>query len=615
MQKSLDIKDATVLAKLDTKITATVPVWINDYDPHQMNFMDPSLEAWTQNAQDPPAKQDLSIQPVQDTLGNIDANGSLDMSTSMDDAFAGQSQPPPTKRPRRNCSITPNKLTSSPVAAAKPSPTGSPLRAASAAAKLDATASSSPSKVISSLQNEVDAAAKAILNGTGLDGKDLYRCGNEDCNGSVADTNTFNVHLQQHSTFKCYHCKKTFAQPLGLVMHMKEHEVHRFFCYYCDMTTPTSKMMKQHFSDAHKKSKTSTYPLNTSKKDLLTDKFVVYPGSMKENKEFGIKLIKRMQEMRSNKKFYSPNEIDLVPQSNIYSEPIYCALCRYETKVRTNMIRHLKDCRENLQSKTVAMGPVNPVPCLDTGKKHFDAMINLAASSNDAVTSATIDTVCRAIPDDRRFLCGTADCRHQTVNEELLRSHIVTLHGDEQTFICSHCNKLLCDGNVGDEIDEIIYHMRMHDTRVFKCPKCNFCHAMQRMVDKHIIDEHPRCKDKPIFMTHGPKSNMTTEAAAARGSSGARATVMRWKCTICKVLVASKALMQQHITDVHRITAKYLCNMCGYQSDNKSSFGEHFAAKHSGQEIGFKNYYDRVEVNDDIDVTPLWRRDDPNRVG
>lgn len=55
-------------------------------------------------------------------------------------------------------------------------------------------------------------------------------------------------------------------------------------------------------------------------------------------------------------------------------------MCPYTTKVRTNIIRHLR-----LHAKDESVpesGPVNPVPCLDKKERMFDKMVNLASSSH-----------------------------------------------------------------------------------------------------------------------------------------------------------------------------------------------------------------------------------------
>lgn len=60
------------------------------------------------------------------------------------------------------------------------------------------------------LQDEIDNAAYILVKGTGLEGKDLYRCSFADCEEQCSDTFMFNLHLLKHTQieagFKCYHC-------------------------------------------------------------------------------------------------------------------------------------------------------------------------------------------------------------------------------------------------------------------------------------------------------------------------------------------------------------------------------------------------------------------------
>lgn len=581
----------------NTKVTSQIATWPCDFTTQQFNYMSPELSAWEQNAKDPPSKCKSESTPATENP-----------SVKLEQTDSPSKLP---ARPRRSCVIAAEQAAV--TATTTPPQKTMPPRGASSS-EMDAMPSPAPSphKVMSSIQAEVDAAAEVILKGTGLEGSDLYRCAFENCNVSCATDKLFGAHLSQHTVFKCFHCNKSFGKALELYYHIQEHGKHRFFCYYCDMTAPLAKMINAHFLDTHKKSKTTVFALNADKQDMNMDVFVIYPGGTKENKDYGMKLIHRMRDMRAHKKYYAPDEVDLLPHQNTFPEVIYCKTCNFSSKVRLNMLRHLsKNGVECLKFKGLpVIDPINPVPCLETGEKHFDKMINLASSSieSNGVTSAIIETVCCFVVEDCRFVCGAEGCQHRTNSEDLLRVHLHTMHTNDKAYNCPHCNKPLCEPEQTIDVEEIIYHMRMHDAKVFKCPKCNFCNGLKSSVDKHIVEAHPRCKDKPIYMTH------SNSAVQANGGKAAKTTV-KWKCLICKLLLINRAAVQQHVTEAHRISAKYKCTYCSHHSDNKGGFAEHFAAKHSDLAVSFKNHYERVEVNDGVDVTPIWRRDDPNRVG
>ena len=81
--------------------------------------------------------------------------------------------------------------------------------------------------------------------------------------------------------------------------------------------------------------------------------------------------------------------MEVLPRQAIFTRPIRCGTCSYETKVRSNMVRHLelhieKDIQEAIPPSSA---PVNPVPCLDKKEMMFDKMTNLAASSHIAASA------------------------------------------------------------------------------------------------------------------------------------------------------------------------------------------------------------------------------------
>jgi len=82
--------------------------------------------------------------------------------------------------------------------------------------------------------------------------------------------------------------------------------------------------------------------------------------------------------------FFSPDTIDSIPKSHIFSDKIICLLCTYSTKVRSNLVLHLNG-HKNGQYVTKEI--VNPVPSIGKSELMFDKMINLSASSFDAMNT------------------------------------------------------------------------------------------------------------------------------------------------------------------------------------------------------------------------------------
>jgi len=211
---------------------------------------------------------------------------------------------------------------------------------------------------------------------------------------------------------------------------------------------------------------------------------------------------------------FSPDEIEQLPRQAIYNREIQCAVCPYTTKVRTNIIRHLQ---LHAKDETVPeSGPVNPVPCLDKKEKMFDKMVNLASSSHQngrmgakpkesVKESEADDSIPKFVPEHKRcvilikiatdkilekyyvltviylfchrYVCGVAECNYLTVNEAMLKYHLKALHSEEPYFHCSHCPPPSSgQENQNIAIDKMGIHLRMHDTRLYKCSHCNHHH-------------------------------------------------------------------------------------------------------------------------------------------
>jgi len=80
---------------------------------------------------------------------------------------------------------------------------------------------------------------------------------------------------------------------------------------------------------------------------------------------------------------FSPETIDNIPLAHILKEPVGCSLCSFNTKVRSNLICHLNG--HKIGQKEIDKEFTNPVPSMGKSEKMFDKMINLSASSYEAM--------------------------------------------------------------------------------------------------------------------------------------------------------------------------------------------------------------------------------------
>lgn len=73
--------------------------------------------------------------------------------------------------------------------------------------------------------------------------------------------------------------------------------------------------------------------------------------------------------------------------------------------------------------------------------------------------------------------------------------------------------------------------------------------------------------------------------------------------------------MVQHAQVAHSIVNQYQCDVCNEtQSNAKNTIVEHMNNKHPNDNKVVKYFYMKVECKKDEETTPIWRRDDPNKV-
>lgn len=74
-----------------------------------------------------------------------------------------------------------------------------------------------------------------------------------------------------------------------------------------------------------------------------------------------------------------------------------------------------------------------------------------------------------------RYVCSVAECNYLSVEEAMLRHHLKALHSDEIYFRCPHCPPPQ-DPSQNIAIDKMAVHLKMHDSRLYKCSHCIYYH-------------------------------------------------------------------------------------------------------------------------------------------
>lgn len=221
-----------------------------------------------------------------------------------------------------------------------------------------------------------------------------------------------------------------------------------------------------------------------------------------------------------------------------------------------------------------------------------------------------------------RFVCNANSCHYQTINETMLRGHLETLHPNEPNYKCPHCAKDLGTGNV----NRILFHLRMHSSHVYMCSKCNFNHFSKQTVEQHIGDTH---KNTDAVVTTFVRSGLSssgsssdtiitasnTSAAVQNAAPPDTALVHKWRCMMCPEICSTRSQMVNHANVAHSIVNQYQCDVCNEtQSNAKSTIIEHMNNKHPNENKVVKYFYMKFSCKEVDETTPIWRRDDPNKV-
>ncbi|XP_011056945.1 PREDICTED: uncharacterized protein LOC105147547 isoform X2 [Acromyrmex echinatior] len=487
---------------------------------------------------------------------------------------------------------------------------------------------------------------------TGRIGHELYKCGYlHECSFTAQNMDLLKAHVKTcnlgdpRQNLFCPHCKKRAVKISLFLEHIKTHGLKRFGCSLCKLRYSVSYQATAHMKSKHKFFHTRIVPAdptNPAKDGLFIVQAVPYEAADRRNKKRK-RANKSGTEQENEKSLdneklsFSPDEIEQLPRQAIYNREVQCAVCPYTTKVRTNIIRHLQ---LHAKDETVPeSGPVNPVPCLDKKEKMFDKMVNLASSSHQngrmgAKSKESIkeneadDSIPKFVPEHKRYVCGVAECNYLTVNEAMLKYHLKALHSEEPYFHCPHCPPPSSgQDNQNIAIDKMGIHLRMHDTRLYKCSHCNHHHYHRHVVERHLTDKHP--EKRPFVKVIREMEN--TENVQQPVPEETEEEVPdpdgnHWKCNLCDFKFVYKADVATHADTVHGENSQYKCTLCPFKTSGKIILEQHINSKHTyDSNADYTTIYQRIKgVNkrntetvdqggqdEPFDTTPLWSRNMP----
>ncbi|XP_019889550.2 uncharacterized protein LOC105286402 isoform X2 [Ooceraea biroi] len=489
---------------------------------------------------------------------------------------------------------------------------------------------------------------------TGRTGLDLYKCGCPNCKFAAPNSSLLRTHMKECTigmsikNLFCAHCKKRFVKIGFLLEHLKAHGLKRFGCSQCKMRYAVSYQATAHMKTKHKFPNTKLVPAdptNPSVDGLFVVHAIPFDERKTKKRKGGKSGMDQEKEKMDNEKLsFNPDEIEQLPRQAIYNREIQCAMCPYTTKVRTNIIRHLQ---LHAKDETVPeTGPVNPVPCLDKKEKMFDKMVNLASSShqngrmggkkpNETVKETEQDNgIPKYVPEHKRYVCGVAECNYLTVDEAMLRYHLKALHSEEPYFRCPHCPPPISGQESQNiAIDKMGVHLKMHDTRLYKCSHCNHHHyhsvemSPRHVVERHLTDKHPEKRPfvKVIRELDGTENSQQSSQEEAE-EEVPDPNGNHWKCNLCDFKCIYKADISTHATTVHDENSQYKCTLCTFKTNAKILVEQHMSSKHvNDSNVDYITVYQKIKgiskrnaeateqggQEEPFDTTPLWTRSMP----
>jgi len=461
----------------------------------------------------------------------------------------------------------------------------------------------------------------------GLAEHNLYRCANQDCVFAAATQPDFKDHLLSCDfasptlPFTCFHCSKEHKHIPTLLEHLKTHSIKRISCSLCDFKDSVMSSLKVHAKSIHKISNVKFVPVHSHKNNPEEDYFILVPKNA----------IPKGPRSKFIKDTFSPTEIEAIPvKPEIYKFLIRCSICDFASRVRNNLVKHLKlHLRQDKlieigaleESNLATVTPVNAPPIEENETSAYSRMKSLLPEDVDEdhfrqpISEADLALMPSHIPENFRYACPAKDCRYITLDEVMLLYHIKALHTDMKTYNCPHCPNLTL------AFDDIPLHMKCHGELLFKCGYCIYYHWQKRIAEKHVGEEH---KGRKMFVKNVREDQEnrkqiekedSIKKMKKKDSDNSRiASYEPYKCGLCDVSAATADSIRSHCLEVHDMSSQFKCGLCNLMSDKKQEIEKHFGEKHKNVTFCMLKifYVDPSTSNDYITEEkgkPLWARE------
>ena len=457
----------------------------------------------------------------------------------------------------------------------------------------------------------------------GLSGHHLYRCGNLGCLESTPTSSALKEHLAfcdhkgRDQDYTCYHCHGEHKHIPGLMEHIKTHAAKRLTCSLCSFKTNVMVALKQHGRTEHKVTQMKFLPLKPNQTNPEEDPFVMVPKNT----------LAKAARSRHIKDVFSPADLNSIPiKPDIYKYLIRCSICDFSTKVKNNLVKHLRlhVKKEKLhaagslkEAVLPALTPVNPPPILVREEEEGTNYKSVLPEDIDEdlfrapITDEDMEKMPVFVVENQRYACPS--CTYITIDDVMLLDHISAVHPKMKTFACPHCPGLKLN------FDSVELHLRCHGDLLLKCGYCLYFHWQKRVAEAHVGSEHPTRKlfVKDVRANKEEKEKQALEKTEKEGTDKSTTkehlTVYDpFKCGLCDSAFETMEDVREHIKEQHGQVKQYKCSLCPLASDSKLEIEDHGKAQHptSAPSVLKIFFIDPSKGNAEEERRePLWSRD------
>ncbi|XP_008184073.2 uncharacterized protein LOC100575459 isoform X3 [Acyrthosiphon pisum] len=301
--------------------------------------------------------------------------------------------------------------------------------------------------------------------------------------------------------------------------------------------------------------------------------------------------------------YFSPRNIDKIPLAPFFTNTVGCLLCNYHTKVRSNLVSHLKSHKNgriwnNHISKTV-ISKLKPAATVSEPVQTVENSIDGSTiNTNKPPPFKRVNPIPKFVPQPERFKCALPRCYNFFEKLEDLHQHITKNHSKYSYFICPHCRPFIY---TFDTFHELAHHYDFHGSNLYICQYCDYIHYDRSKIESHQTRKHP-------FRMDGENNIAVVRKDESPDTS-------QWQCNICLPGIKyTETQIAAHLSIVHKISKLFTCPICPFDHSNYDVFKEHFATTHPSMQV--KSLYEYFEkISPDAELEPADKRANVGKQG